>query len=373
MKNLNHPGIPKIYDIDEDENYMYIIEEFIPGQSLKDVCNSRLLSESEIFHFAVQISEIIHYLHSQPDQIIYLDLKPENIIINDGKCFLIDFGSARLSSGSGYLNFGSVSYASPEQLKGEAVGTGSDIYSLGRLLLYLVENGNTDRKKSGKLQHLANRCLASKSWNRIGTAGELVRRLKALQKNNECKPCTPVRTAIAGSSSNAGTTYTALLLSIFLAATEGKCTLVETYDSGLDPFTELPGKILPGRNLIFMDSKHYETESLPDGNLILDCGTLTDEMPDDFYKADCCCILVGNKAWEKDKILRARALSQKCVSRLFLVNLSDSVTDETAALLKGENFMAVPFIAGCGDILTNPRLRDIFNDIVSGFRRNVHD
>ena len=81
MKNLKHPNIPIIYDMEEDDNYTYIIEQYIEGESLKCLCNKRLLSETEIYHLIIHIGHIFQYLHSVPGAIAYCDLKPE---INDG-------------------------------------------------------------------------------------------------------------------------------------------------------------------------------------------------------------------------------------------------------------------------------------------------
>ena len=51
LKNLKHPSIPEIFDLEEDDEYTYIIEQYIEGDSLGSLCNKRLLSEKEIFHF----------------------------------------------------------------------------------------------------------------------------------------------------------------------------------------------------------------------------------------------------------------------------------------------------------------------------------
>ena len=65
LKNLKHPGIPIIYDLEEDEEYLYIIEEYIQGESLKAVMlNQKAISREAVIQFTIQICNIIEYLHN---------------------------------------------------------------------------------------------------------------------------------------------------------------------------------------------------------------------------------------------------------------------------------------------------------------------
>src|SRR5690606_4170247 len=84
LNNLKHPCIPIIYDIEEDENGSYIIEQFIEGHTLKDFVRDKgPIDENIIIHYAIQLCDLLEYLHSVERPIIYLDLKPENIIIQE--------------------------------------------------------------------------------------------------------------------------------------------------------------------------------------------------------------------------------------------------------------------------------------------------
>ena len=83
LKNLNHPGIPLIYDIDEDDDFIYMIEEFIQGDSLEDfILHQDYISQELIIEYGIQLCDILDYLHHiTPYPILYQDLKPEHIIL----------------------------------------------------------------------------------------------------------------------------------------------------------------------------------------------------------------------------------------------------------------------------------------------------
>ena len=121
LKNLKHPGIPTIYDVEEDDKSYYIIEEYIQGQSLEAfVLRQDCISIDTVIQIALQLCDVIKYLHDQkPEPIIYQDLKPEHIILCGKRMVLIDFGiSAYITtSGNTFQNFGTHGFAPPENIR----------------------------------------------------------------------------------------------------------------------------------------------------------------------------------------------------------------------------------------------------------------
>ena len=116
LKNLNHPGIPIIYDIEEDEHFFYIIEEFIQGQSIDTFVSYQKISHELLIKFGIQLCDILDYLHHlMPYPILYQDLKPEHIIVCGNQIKLIDFGIASFFTGSGknYQIYGTMDFAAP--------------------------------------------------------------------------------------------------------------------------------------------------------------------------------------------------------------------------------------------------------------------
>ena len=101
LKSLRDPGIPVIYDLEEDQNYFYIIEEYLEGHSLSALMKERgSLTRAEIAAYGSELCRILVYLHSlKPNPILHLDLQPKNLMICGGALKLIDFDQAVFSAG----------------------------------------------------------------------------------------------------------------------------------------------------------------------------------------------------------------------------------------------------------------------------------
>lgn len=145
---LNHPNIAYFLGGGSTEDGLpYFVMEFIVGKPLYQFCDERRLTIRErlaIFRGICWAVDAAHEL-----QIIHRDLKPSNIMVNDdGKPKLLDFGIAKVldptlmdtegEPTATQLRVMTPEYASPEQLRGEAVGTHSDVYSLGVILYELL-------------------------------------------------------------------------------------------------------------------------------------------------------------------------------------------------------------------------------------------
>ena len=139
---LEHPNIVTIYDLWEEEGKAYIAMEYIDGVELKDVL---LALGSVPFMGAVLItmavSEALHYAHSK--RMIHRDVKPGNIMLSgSGKIKLMDFGIVSVSDAGDLTVTGQIlgtpAYMSPEQIAGEELGPGADLFSLGAVLYEMI-------------------------------------------------------------------------------------------------------------------------------------------------------------------------------------------------------------------------------------------
>lgn len=142
LAGLEHRQIPRVYSYFRHRSYFCIVMEYIQGETLAGHIVKRHLPlpVDDVIEIGCEICEVLKYLHTRTPQIVFRDLKPENIILQGRTPFLIDFGIAHAfdfrSTGSSQC-FGTEGYASPEQYKG-ATDNRSDIFSLGRLLWYLL-------------------------------------------------------------------------------------------------------------------------------------------------------------------------------------------------------------------------------------------
>ena len=146
---MNHPNVCTIYDIQDKDNQLFIVMEYVDGKTLKDKKDS--LSEKQILEIGIQVAEGLAAAHEKG--IVHRDIKPENIIIRkDGIVQIMDFGLAKLRT-SGNVSrltkagttMGTIGYMSPEQVQGLDVDHRSDIFSLG-VVLYEMFAGESPFK-----------------------------------------------------------------------------------------------------------------------------------------------------------------------------------------------------------------------------------
>jgi len=140
---LSHKNIVEIYDVgDEDDDYYYIVMEYVPGQTLKELIHKRgALHYVEAVDVMKQVVSATVKAHSMG--IIHRDLKPQNIYVTDSGVVKIgDFGIASIQSLSQVTQtdtiMGSLHYLAPEIARGEKATVQSDIYALGIVFYELL-------------------------------------------------------------------------------------------------------------------------------------------------------------------------------------------------------------------------------------------
>lgn len=145
--NLSHPNIVIIHEISEFEGQIFIVMEYVEGETLKEKIDQIYTIEKSLFpleqvlDLSIQICEGLSKAHKMG--IVHRDIKAENILIDqDGRIKILDFGLAKLKGGTQltqeFTKMGTVSYMSPEQVRGDIVNHLSDIWSFGVLLYYML-------------------------------------------------------------------------------------------------------------------------------------------------------------------------------------------------------------------------------------------
>ncbi len=201
LKKLDHPALPRLFDIIEQDGFLYMISDFIDGVSLdKKLVEEGRFDEEIVVDWGIQLCKALDYLHSiRPNPIIYRDLKPSNIILTGkGKLKLIDFGTAREykpQSDADTVYIGTRGYAAPEQFGTGQTSAVSDIYSLGITLHHLLTGKSPveapyklrpiryyNQQLSAELEAIISKCTNEAMEDRYQSVPELMKDLLALQE-----------------------------------------------------------------------------------------------------------------------------------------------------------------------------------------------
>ncbi len=142
LKSLHYPTIPILYDIEEDSDNYYLIEEYVEGEPLENFLLRNSNISPEIFYkICEELCNTFGYLHSlSPSPVLYLDLKPEHIIVCESGIKLLDFNVSTFLSNLGNICtfFGNEDFSAPELLQKGELSPSCDIYSLGKLIHWIA-------------------------------------------------------------------------------------------------------------------------------------------------------------------------------------------------------------------------------------------
>ena len=153
LKNVDHPVLPRIVDIINQEGVIYVVMDFIEGETISDRLKKEGAQPQElVIEWGLQLASALDYLHNMNPPVIYRDMKPSNVMIKpEGGVKLIDFGTAKeydVENNADTTALGTRGYAAPEQF-GDSKGRGiyntderTDIYNLGATLYHIVTGMN---------------------------------------------------------------------------------------------------------------------------------------------------------------------------------------------------------------------------------------
>ena len=216
---LSHPNILSIFDIGDENGAPYVVSELLEGETLRDRLRNGPLPSRKAVDYAQQIARGLAAAHEKG--IVHRDLKPENLFLTeDGRLKILDFGLAKLTrpeagdtSGDAPTQqvgtdagtvMGTVGYMSPEQVRGKAADSRSDIFAFGAILYEMLSGKRafhgdssadtmsailkedppdlteTNRNVSPALERVVRHCLEKNPAERFQSARDVAFNLDAL-------------------------------------------------------------------------------------------------------------------------------------------------------------------------------------------------
>ena len=204
MKKLDHPCLPRIVDIIDRKNVIYVVMDYIEGEPLSKILEKYGAQPQEtVIEWAKELAGVLEYLHMQDPPIIYRDMKPANVMLQpNGHIKLIDFGIAREYKEQNVedtVSLGTKGYAAPEQFGGKGqTDPRTDIYCLGVTLYHLVTGQNPCEppyelypirhwkpELSAGLESIILKCTQMNPQDRYSSCAELLYALQHYEEEDE--------------------------------------------------------------------------------------------------------------------------------------------------------------------------------------------
>lgn len=175
LQEIGADNLPKVFQLKEQDGWVYVLEEYIQGDTLAFLLEAGPLKESYAKELALQLCHALGILHRCG--IVHRDIKPENVMIRGTEAVLIDFDAARLvkpESRSDTQIMGTTGYAAPEQYGFSQTDARADIYSLGIVLNEMLTTQHPSKQLAqGIFRPVIERCTEMNVDKRYQAAEEL--------------------------------------------------------------------------------------------------------------------------------------------------------------------------------------------------------
>ena len=241
--------IPKLYDVEEDADNLYLVEEYMEGVSLaSETFLEGSLKENELVSIVTGLFDFLKFINSLEESVLYIDWKPDNIILTKTGVKIVDFGSVLfLEDNDNFTGLATDGFAAPELKKEGRLGSYTDVFGFGSVVRYLA--GRTENKKSvfnmsvkDRLLKLSDKCTRENPGNRpdIKELERFIRKLKCKQRlalqtkqaGSIIRDITACRIGVCGVSNGVGTTHIALCVAKELAGLGRKVAYVSLAREG---------------------------------------------------------------------------------------------------------------------------------------------
>ena len=181
LRDVSCPNLPRVYDVSERDGRVFVLEEYIHGDTLAFLLEGGPLTLSSTLDIGIQVCHALDTLHQFGG--IHRDVKPENIMIRGREAVLIDFDASRLVKpkiDTDTRIMGTTGYAAPEQYGFSQTDARADIYAMGILLNEMLTGQHPSKRLAeGPLRPVIERCIEVNVDKRYAAARQLREALEA--------------------------------------------------------------------------------------------------------------------------------------------------------------------------------------------------
>ncbi len=186
LMNSPVPGIPRIMAVQEEDNHLYIIEEYVSGFTIEETLVSNgAMPEKLALYYIRKLCEVLERLHEHKPPIIHRDIKPENVMITSSEnIVLLDLNVAKFENREKAADtnlLGTAGYAAPEQYGFASSDVRTDIFGVGMLLKTMLTYKNDKEVQfSKKVDSLINKCTQLNPDDRYSNISSVLKALRRL-------------------------------------------------------------------------------------------------------------------------------------------------------------------------------------------------
>ena len=308
LQGIKSSQIPTIFDVEDTEEILYLVEEYVEGISLREYLLETKLQMEKLIYIAIELCKIVETLHTAGSEpVLYRDMKPEHVIMEGDTIRLIDFGiSVKKSEAREAKPLGTKGWAAPEQLKGDYLDERCDVYGVGKVIGFMQINSYA--KDDFRIKQIVDLATKPDVSNRISSIIELKEMLERLQgetrvNNKIGKKHLDKRIAVVGASHAIGATRIAISLCQFFNKRRIDCYYKDNEKDTVRKLwinlknSRLKKGVLYHNNFraIFEYGEAVEQQNPPAGIYVIDCG-VNESVP---IGTDIIIYVTGGAPWQR--------------------------------------------------------------------------
>ena len=178
---VSSPYLPRIYEVLEEDDCCFILEEFVEGDLLSDMLQGATFSPSETRRISLDICKALYILHDLG--LVHRDVKPENIMLRGQNAVLLDFDTSRQFKEEGTTDtqvLGTTGFAAPEQYGISQTDARADIFALGVTMHLMLTGAHPSVKLApGRFGRIISKCTMVQPDKRYSNILHLMKVLRS--------------------------------------------------------------------------------------------------------------------------------------------------------------------------------------------------